>query len=159
MIDTPNQVWSGDTTYVKLDKGFAYLGAIIDWGTKKILSCKLSNTMDADSTTSIPQEALLLYPQLEIFNSDQGSQYTAREHVDILTKNNISISMDAKRRSVDNIAIERFWRTLKYEDIHTLAAIRLSRRQKKGIEEYINLYNQERLHSRLDYATPNEAYY
>ena len=118
VIDTPNKVWSTDITYIKLSKGFAYLAAIIDWNTKKILSWKLSNTMDTSLTTSVLQEALTRYPKPEILNSDQGSQYTANEHTNILNDSKIAISMDGKGRSIDNIVIERFWRTLKYEDVY-----------------------------------------
>jgi len=158
VIDTPNQVWSTDITYIKLEKGFAYLAAIIDWNTKKILSWKLSNTMDISLTTSVLLDALSKYPKPEIFNSDQGSQYTAKEHIDILVKNDISISMDAKGRSIDNIVIERFWRTLKYENVYPSSYTNI-KEAKAGIREYIDIYNKERLHSALDYLTPNEAYY
>ena len=96
VIDTPNKVWSGDITYIRLEKGYAYLSVIIDWHTKKILSWKLSNTMDVRLTTDVLKDALNKYPKPEIFNSDQGSQYTAKEHIEILKSNNISISMDAK---------------------------------------------------------------
>lgn len=133
IIDTPNKVWSTDITYIKLEKGFVYLAAIIDWNTKKILSWKLSNTMDISLTTGILNVALSLYPKPEIVNTDQGSQYTAQDsnlkydiksyllndsHVDILNKHNIQISMDGKGRSIDNIVIERFWRSIKYEEIY-----------------------------------------
>jgi putative transposase len=158
VIDTPNQVWSTDITYIKLEKGFVYLAAIIDWNTKKILSWKLSNTMDISLTTSVLLDALSKYPKPEIFNSDQGSQYTAKEHIDILVKNDISISMDAKGRSIDNIVIERFWRTLKYENVYPSSYTNI-KEAKAGIREYIDIYNKERLHSALDYLTPNEAYY
>jgi putative transposase len=158
VIDTPNRVWSTDITYIRLDKGFAYLVAIIDWNTKKILSWKLSNTMDVSLTTSVLKEALSLYPKPEIFNTDQGSQYTAHEHIDILIKNDISISMDAKGRSIDNIVIERFWRTIKYEDIYPSSYNNI-KEAREGIREYINIYNSERLHSAIDYLTPDEAYY
>ena len=158
IIDTPNQVWSTDITYIKLEKGFAYLAAIIDWNTKKILSWKLSNTMDVSLTTSVLLDALSRYPKPEILNTDQGSQYTAKEHIDILVKNGISISMDAKGRSIDNIVIERFWRTLKYEDVYPSSYTNI-KEAKVGIGEYIDIYNKERLHSALDYLTPDEAYY
>jgi putative transposase len=158
VIDTPNQVWSTDITYIKLEKGFVYLAAIIDWATKKILSWKLSNTMDISLTTSVLLDALSKYPKPEILNTDQGSQYTAKEHIDILVKNSISISMDAKGRSIDNIVIERFWRTLKYEDIYPSSYTNI-KEAKVGIGEYIDIYNKERLHSALDYLTPDEAYY
>jgi len=166
IIDTPcseanphlqNKVWSSDITYIKLEKGFAYLAAIIDWNTKKILSWKLSNSMDVSLTVSVLEEALKLYSKPDIFNSDQGSQYTAREHIDILTKNDISISMDAKGRSIDNIVIERFWRTLKYEDVYPSSYTDI-KEARRGIEEYINIYNKERLHSSINYMTPDEAY-
>ena len=158
IVDTPNQVWSTDITYIKLEKGFVYLAAIIDWNTKKILSWKLSNTMDVSLTTSVLLDALSKYPKPEILNTDQGSQYTAKEHIDILVKNDISISMDAKGRSIDNIVIERFWRTLKYEDVYPSSYTNI-KEAKVGIGEYIDIYNKERLHSALDYLTPNEAYY
>jgi len=185
VVDTPNQVWSTDITYIRLDKGFAYLAAIIDWNTKKILSWKLSNTMDVSLTTSVLEDALRRYPKPEILNTDQGSQYTAKEHIDILVKNDISISMDAKGRSItketfcyrktafasfDNIVIfqtslrdsallhERFWRTIKYEDIYPSSYTNI-KEARIGIKEYIDIYNKERLHSAIDYLTPDEAYY
>ena len=158
IIDTPNKVWSTDITYIKLEKGFAYLAAIIDWHTKKILSWKLSNSMDVSLTTSVLHNALTLYPKPDIFNTDQGSQYTAKEHIDILVKHDISISMDAKGRSIDNIVIERFWRSLKYEDVYPSSYTNI-KEAREGIEEYINIYNQERLHSALDNMTPDEVYY
>jgi putative transposase len=158
IVDTPNKVWSADITYIRLEKGFAYLAAIIDWHTKKILSWKLSNTMDVKLTTDVLKEALNKYPKPEIFNSDQGSQYTAKEHIEILKQNNISLSMDAKGRSIDNIVMERFWRTIKYEDIYP-SSYKNIKEAKIGIEEYIKTYNTQRLHSSLDYLTPDEAYY
>ena len=156
VIDTPNKVWSTDITYIRLEKGFAYLAAIIDWNTKKILSWKLSNTMDISLTTSVLNEALSLYPKPEIFNTDQGSQYTAKEHIDILVKNDISISMDAKGRSIDNIVIERFWRSIKYDDIYP-SGYSTIQEARAGIKEYMDIYNSERLHSALNYLTPDEA--
>ena len=158
IIDAPNKVWSTDITYIRLEKGFAYLAAIIDWNTKKILSWKISNSMDVSLTTSVLNEALILYPKPKIFNTDQGSQYTAKEHIEILVDNKISISMDAKGRSIDNIVIERFWRTIKYEDVYP-ASYQDIKEARKGIGEYINLYNSERLHSAIGYLTPDEAYY
>lgn len=156
--DTPNSVWSADITYIRLERGFVYLAAIIDWHTKKILSWKLSNTMDTHLTTSVLKDALSRYKKPKIFNSDQGSQYTAKEHTDILKEHGIAISMDAKGRSIDNIAIERFWRTLKYEDVYP-KSYNTIKEARIGIEEYINIYNKERLHSSLDYHTPDEIYY
>jgi putative transposase len=158
IIDTPNKVWSTDITYIKLEKGFAYLSAIIDWNTKRILSWKLSNAMDISLTTSVLNEALALYPNPEILNTDQGSQYTASAHIDILVKHGISVSMDAKGRSIDNIVIERFWRSIKYEDIYP-SSYKDIKEARVGIGEYMKIYNSERLHSSLDYLTPDEVYY
>lgn len=105
IIEKTNQVWSTDITYIKLEKGFVYLAAIIDWHSKKILSWKLSNTIDISLVTTVLNEALTFYPKPEIFNTDQGSQYTSKAHVDILKKHNIKISMDGKGRATDNICI------------------------------------------------------
>jgi len=158
IIENPNQVWSTDITYIKLEKGFVYLAAIIDWHTKKILSWKVSNTMDLSLTTGVLKEALSLYPKPEIFNTDQGSQYTAEAHIEILKQHNIKISMDGKERAIDNICIERFWRTIKYEDIY-LNEYSTIKGLRTGITQYMNLYNGKRLHSAIDYQTPNEVYF
>jgi len=158
VIEQANQVWSTDITYIKLEKGFVYLAAIIDWHSKKILSWRLSNTMDISLVTTVLNDALGLYPKPEICNTDQGSQYTAKAHVDILKKHNIKISMDGKGRATDNICIERFWRSIKYEEIY-LNEYKNMKVLNRSIENYINLYNQKRLHSAIDYKTPNEVYY
>jgi len=156
IIEKPNQVWSTDITYI--EKGFVYLAAVIDWNTKKILSWKLSNTMDVSLTTSVLKEALSLYPKPDIFNTDQGSQYTAQAHIEILKEHDIKISMDGKGRAIDNICIERFWRTIKYEDIY-LNEYETMKELRVGVKKYMNLYNRKRLHSAIDYQTPNEAYF
>ena len=153
-----NKVWSTDITYIKLEKGFVYLAAIIDWHSKKILSWKLSNTMDITLVTGVLKEALALYPKPEIFNTDQGSQYTAKEHIRILKKHDIKISMDGKGRATDNICIERFWRSIKYEEIY-LNEYKNMKVLRKAIENYMIKYNSKRLHSAIDYKTPNEVYY
>jgi putative transposase len=158
VIEMTNQVWSTDITYIKLEKGFVYLAAIIDWHSKKILSWRLSNTMDITLTTRVLNEALAFYPKPEIFNTDQGSQYTAKAHIDILKKHDIKISMDGKGRATDNICIERFWRTIKYEEIY-LNEYKNMKSLNLAIEKFINVYNQKRLHSAIDYKTPNEVYY
>lgn len=158
VIESVNQVWSTDITYIKLAKGFVYLAAIIDWHSKKILSWKLSNSMDVSLTTGVLSDALIRYPKPDILNTDQGSQYTAKEHIKILVDKDIGISMDGKARSIDNIVIERFWRSLKYEDVYPASYADI-KEARKGIEEYINIYNKERLHSTLDYLTPDEVYY
>jgi putative transposase len=157
IIDNPNQVWATDITYIKLEKGFVYLAAIIDWNSKKILSWKLSNTMDVKLTTDVLNEALQKYPKPEIFNSDQGSQYTAQAHIDILKEHDIKISMDGKGRSIDNICIERFWRTIKYEEIY-LNDYKSMSELRYSIDNYIQKYNSRRLHSAIGNKTPNELY-
>jgi putative transposase len=134
------------------------LAAIIDWHSKKILSWKLSNTMDNSLVTSVLKGALVLYPKPEIFNTDQGSQYTSKAHVNILKKHDIKISMDGKGRATDNICIERFWRSIKYEEIY-LNEYKNMKVLKKSIEKYMDSYNQKRLHSAIDYQTPNEVYF
>ena len=158
IVDTPNQVWSTDITYIKLEKGFVYLAAVIDWNTKKILSWRLSNTMDVALTTGVLKDALALYPKPEIFNTDQGSQYTAQAHVNILKEHNIRISMDGKGRSIDNICIERFWRTIKYEEIY-LNDYKSMSELRYSIDNYIVKYNSRRLHSAIGNKTPNEVYF
>ena len=158
VIKNVNQVWSTDITYIKLEKGFVYLAAIIDWHSKKILSWKLSNTMDISLVTSVLNEALAFYPKPEIFNTDQGSQYTSKAHVEILKKHNIKISMDGKGRATDNICIERFWRSIKYEEIY-LNEYKNIKSLNRAIEKYMNIYNSKRLHSAIGYKTPNEVYY
>jgi putative transposase len=158
VIEKTNQVWSTDITYIKLEKGFVYLAAIIDWHSKKILSWKLSNTMDISLVTSVLNEALALYPKPEIFNTDQGSQYTSKAHTDILKKHNIKISMDGVGRATDNICIERFWRSIKYEEIY-LNEYKNIKILNRAIEKYMNDYNKKRLHSAIGYKTPNEVYY
>ena len=157
VIDTPNKVWATDITYIKLEKGFVYLAAVIDWNSKKILSWKLSNTIDVKLTTDVLNEALSHYPKPEIFNFDQGSQYTAQVHVNILKEHDIKISMDGKGRSIDNICIERFWRTIKYEEIY-LNDYKSMSELKYSIDNYIVKYNSRRLHSAIGNKTPNEVY-
>ena len=158
IIEKTNQVWSTDITYIKLEKGFVYLAAIIDWHSKKILTWRLSNTMDISLVTRVLNEALALYPKPEIFNTDQGSQYTSKAHIDILKKHNIKISMDGKGRATDNICIERFWRSIKYEEIY-LNEYKNIKALNRSIEKYMNKYNKKRLHSSIGYKTPNEVYY
>ena len=158
VIDRANKVWSTDITYIKLEKGFVYLAAIIDWHSKKILSWKLSNTMDITLVTTVLKEALTLYPKPEIFNTDQGSQYTSKVHTDTLKKHDIKISMDGKGRATDNICIERFWRSIKYEEVY-LNEYKNMKVLRKAIGNYMIKYNSKRLHSAIDYKTPNEVYY
>jgi putative transposase len=156
-ITQPNQVWCGDITYIRLQGGFAYLSVVMDWYSKKVLSWKLDTTMDASLSSSVLKQAIEHHGRPDIFNSDQGSQYTAYEHISVLKKHGINISMNGKGRSIDNIVAERFFRSLKYEDVY-LKRYSTLREAKKGIENYIRLYNTKRLHSALDYKTPLSVY-
>jgi putative transposase len=157
-INKVNQVWSTDITYIPTEKGFIYLTAVIDWYSKKILSYRVSNSMDKSFCIEALNEALSLYPKPEIFNTDQGSQYTSIEFTNILKENQIKISMDGKGRATDNIAIERFWRSIKYEELY-INEYKNIKEIKKAIAEYMEFYNKRRLHSTLDYDTPDEVYY
>lgn len=156
-VEHPNEVWSGDITYIRMNGGFMYLCAIIDWHTKAILAYKLSNTMDATLTTEVLQEALRQYPKPKLFNSDQGSQYTSHEHTALLKNHNIAISMNGKGRSIDNIAIERFFRTLKHSNIY-ISDYRSIQELKEGVKAYIEKYNFRRFHSSIGYKKPMHVY-
>jgi putative transposase len=156
-INRTNQVWSGDITYIRTAKGFVYLAAVIDWHTKSILSWKISNSIDAQLACDVLQDAIDRYGTPEIFNSDQGSQYTSKEHTNILKKHNIKISMNSKGRSIDNIAIERFFRTLKYENIY-ITDYQSIKELKQGICKYIDFYNFNRFHSAIGYKKPMNVY-
>lgn len=156
-VDNPNEVWSGDITYIRTNGGFMYLAAIIDWHTRAILSYKLSNTMDATLTTEVLEDALSKYPAPKIFNSDQGSQYTSYEHTQMLRTHNIQISMNGKGRSIDNIAIERFFRTLKHGNIY-ISDYKTIKELKEGVKAYIHKYNFKRFHSSINYQKPMNLY-
>jgi putative transposase len=156
-ITHKNQVWATDITYIPMAKGFMYLCAIIDLHTRFVLGWGVSNTMSAQWCGEVLQEAIDKHGVPEIFNTDQGSQYTSDLHVKILTDNGIKISMDGKGRAIDNIFIERLWRTVKYENVYLQAytdAISLY----KGLKDYFNFYNNERFHQSLDYQTPAQMY-
>ncbi len=156
-VDTPNEVWSGDITYIRMNGGFMYLAAIIDWNTRAILAYKLSNSMDATLATDVLKMALAKYPAPKIFNSDQGSQYTSYEHTQILKQHNIEISMNGKGRTIDNIIIERFFRTLKQNNIY-ISDYQTIKELKEGIKAYIYKYNFKRFHSSLNYQKPMNVY-
>jgi putative transposase len=153
-----NQVWSTDITYIRIKGGFVYLAAIIDWYSKAVLSYRISNTMDTDLVMSVLNEALSFYGKPEIFNTDQGSQYTSYIHTDTLRQNGITISMDGKGRATDNICIERFWRSAKVEKIYLNEYERVSV-LKDDVKDYINFYNHKRFHETLDYKKPMNVYY
>ena len=156
-VPRSNEVWSGDITYIRTPSGFMYMAAIIDWHSKAILSYKLSNSMDSRLVTSILEEALSKYPSPLIFNSDQGSQYTGSEHIRILENHGIQISMNGKGRSIDNIIMERFFRTLKYNCIFINEFKNISE-LKEGINNYVDKYNNRRFHSSIGYKKPMDVY-
>ena len=156
-INRPNQVWSGDITYIRVQGGFMYLAAIIDWYSRSILAWKLSNSMDTALVTDVLKEAIEQHGKPEIFNSDQGSQYTSQEHTGLLKALKIQISMNGKGRSIDNIVIERFFRTLKYEEIY-INDYRNIKDLRFGICRFMDFYNFNRFHSALKYKKPMEVY-
>lgn len=156
-INRPNQVWCSDITYIPLKKGFLYFVAIMDWYSRKILSWRLSNTMDVSFCTAALEEVLDKYGEPEIFNTDQGSQYTSFEFTNILKSKNIKISMDGKGRWVDNVFIERVWRSLKYECIY-LQEFETGLEVKAAIENWVLFYNNTRPHSSFAGKTPGEVY-
>ena len=152
-----NQVWEIDITYLPMAKGFMYLFAIIDVYTRFIVGWDISNTMSAEWCASITEEAILAYGKPEIINSDQGSQFTSEVHTALLKKHEIQISMDGKGRAIDNIYIERFWRTIKYEDIY-LKVYENGVSLYRGVERYLHFYNTKRKHQHLDNKTPKALY-
>jgi len=156
-VPNSNEVWSGDITYIRTANGMMYLAAIIDWHSKAILAYKISNTMDATLACDVLNEALSRYPAPKIFNSDQGSQYTSHKHIDILKQNNIKISMNGKARSIHNIAIERFFRTLKYNNIY-ISDYQTIKELKEGVKNWMYKYNFTRFHSSIDYEKPMNLY-
>jgi putative transposase len=156
-ITRKNQVWATDITYIPMNKGFMFLCAIIDLKTRYVLSWDVSNTMTAEWCTGVLQEAIDKHGKPEIFNTDQGSQYTSEVHTKLLIDNGIKISMDGKGRAIDNIFIERLWRSVKYENVY-LQAYGSTLELNKGLKEYFRFYNDERFHQSLDYQTPSEMY-
>lgn len=157
-IQSPNQVWCSDVTYIPMQKGFLYLIAVMDWYSRRVLSWRLSNTLDADFCVEALKEALAKYGKPAIFNTDQGSQFTSFSFTQVLKDAEVKISMDSKGRWMDNIMIERLWRSLKYECIY-LHAFETGSEARKGIDKWIRRYNEERPHSSLDDRTPHEAYW
>lgn len=156
-IDRPNQVWATDITYIPMARGHMYLIAIMDWASRKVLSWRLSNTLDAHFCVEALKEALLKYGAPEIFNSDQGCQFTSEAFTSVLKAWNIKISMDGKGRFKDNIFIERLWRTLKYERIY-LKSYETGTELHRDLIIWFNWYNEKRRHSSLDKLTPDEVY-
>jgi putative transposase len=156
-IIRPNQVWSTDITYIRLPPGFVYLVSMIDWYRRKVLSWRLSNTMDADFCVDCLEAAVKSYGAPEIVNSDQGSQFTSDAFTGVLIPNGITISMDGRGRALDNIFVERLWRTVKYEEVYLKQHGNLQDLL-MGLTQYFQFYNQERWHQSLGYKTPDEVY-
>jgi|SaaInlV_150m_DNA_6_1039752.scaffolds.fasta_scaffold25006_2 putative transposase len=156
-ISHANQVWSTDITYIKIAGGMAYMAAIIDWHSKAVLSHRISNTMDSQLVMSVLNDALSKYPHPEVFNTDQGSQYTSEIHTQQLKKLGITISMDGKGRATDNICIERFWRSAKCERIYLNEYGSISELI-TDVDDYIEFYNHRRFHETLDYKKPMNVY-
>lgn len=156
-IRYPNQVWSTDITYIKLQGGNVYLMAVIDWFSRKVLGWRVFNTMDALQYANLLRETIEEYGIPAIFNTDQGSQFTSDCFVSVLKEYGIEISMDGRDRALDNIRIERLWRSLKYEDIY-LKRYETMKELKAGIHAYFKFYNTERFHQSLDYGVPDEMY-
>jgi putative transposase len=156
-IDRPNQVWATDITYIPLARGYAYLVAIMDWHSRRVLSWRLSNTMDASFCVEALREALCRFGQPEIFNSDQGSQFTAGDFSAVLLAAGVKISMDGKGRCIDNVFVERLWRSLKYEDVYLKAYTNLVE-ARAGIGGYFHFYNTRRSHQALGHQTPAAFY-
>jgi len=157
-IDHTNHVWSADITYVPMARGFMYLVAVMDWHSRKILSWRLSNTLESDFCVEALQEALSRYGQPEIFNTDQGSQFTSTSFTQVLKDHGIGISMDGRGRCQDNIFVERLWWTIKHHYLY-LHSFRCGSELRQGLTEWIGFYNHERGHSALDDRTPDEVYY
>jgi len=156
-VSQVNQVWAADITYIPLAHGFAYLVAIIDWYSRRVLAWRLSNTMDTAFCIAALREALARFGKPEIFNTDQGAQFTAEEFTRVLLKRGIKISMDGKGRCIDNVFVERLWRSLKYEEVYLYAYESLAE-ARKGISQYLVFYNGERPHQALGYQTPAMFY-
>lgn len=156
-IDRPNQVWCADVTYIPMPKGFLYLVAVMDWHSRKVLSWRLSNTLHADFCVEALEEALARYGRPAIFNTDQGSQFTSAAFTGVLETAGVRISMDGKGRCLDNVFIERLWRSLKYEDVY-LRAYATGSEARLGIGRWIDGYNARRPHQALAYRTPDEVY-
>ena len=157
-IERVNQVWATDITYLPMAKGFAYLVAIIDLYSRKVMSWRLSNTMDASFCIEALEDAIQRFGPPEIFNTDQGSQFTSDSFTSVLKAHGVKISMDGKGRWVDNVFIERLWRSVKYEEVY-LKAYQTMQEARQSLLSYFIFYNQSRFHQTLDYQTPDMVYF
>ena len=156
-VTRPNQVWSTDITYIRLAHGFAYLVAIIDWYSRRVLAWRLSNTLEAGFCVDCLEDALRVQGRPAVFNTDQGSQFTSAAFTGVLLDAGIEISMDGRGRALDNIFVERLWRTVKYEDVYIKGYASLPELL-LGLTEYFAIYNGERPHQSLGYRTPDDVY-
>ena len=156
-IERVNQVWCSDVTYIPMAKGFLYLVVIMDWASRAVLAWRLSNTLGAEFCVEALEEALTCYTRPEIFNTDQGSQFTSDDFTGTLKRHGITISMDGKGRCMDNIFVERLWRSLKYEEVYLNAYASVAE-AKAGIGAWLGFYNDERQHQSLGYRTPRQIY-
>lgn len=157
-ITRANHVWAADITYLPMARGFCYLVAIMDWASRKVLAWRLSNTLDASFCAEALKEAIARYGTPEIFNTDQGSQFTSDAFIGILKNHGIRISMDGKGRWMDNVFIERLWWSVKYQDVYLKAYSSIAE-ARKGLGEYFEFYNRRRRHQSLDRKTPDDVYW
>ncbi len=158
VIDRPNQVWSSDLTYLPMAHGFLYLMAILDVASRKVLAWRLSNTLTTHFCVEALEEAMRKFGRPEIFNTDQGSQFTSEDWIAPLKAAGVAISMDGKGRWIDNVFIERLWRSVKYEEVY-LRAYTNGTEARESLKIYFRFYNERRLHETLNYATPDEVYF
>ena len=157
-IDRPNQVWAADVTYIPMARGSMYLVVVMDWYSRKVLAWQLSNTLEADFCVAALEDALLHHGRPEIFNTDQGAQFTSQAFTGILKSHEVQISMDGRGRVQDNIFIERLWWTIKYQYLY-LWTFDNGTQLRQGLSQWFQQYNQERSHQALDNLTPDEVYY
>ena len=157
-IDTPNQVWAMDTTYIPLRRGFVYLTVVLDWATRRVLAWRLSNSLGADVAVAALEEAITKYGVPEIMNTDQGSQFTSGEFIGVLQRHAIRISMDGTGCWRDNVFVERLWKTVKYEHVYLHAYETVSEAREK-LTTYLDFYNRRRPHTALDRCSPDGVYF
>ena len=157
VIDRPNQVWAADITYIPMARGFLYLVAVVDWYSRSVLAWRLSNSMEADFCVEALEEAMVRYGKPEIFNTDQGAQFTSEAFLTVLERNQIRISMDGRGRWMDNVFVERLWRSVKYEEVY-LKAYESVAEARGSLAKYFAFYNHERGHQSLNRQTPWQVY-
>jgi putative transposase len=158
IVERPNQVWTADITYIPMSRGFMYLVAVMDWHSRKVLSWRISNTLDTEFCVEAVEEALARYGGPEIFNTDQGAQFTSSDFTELLKSHKVQISMDGRGRVQDNIFIERLWWTLKYQYLY-LWSFNDGTELRQGLGQWFEFYNTERSHQALDNLTPDEVYF